>query len=64
MAKSSTEATKNWARYYKAALSPESKLGALRGAMRDGVLPDVLKALKLATIPELLESLHQLEIEA
>lgn len=59
-----TERAKDWVRYYKAALSPESKLGALRGAMRDCVLDDVLKILKIRSIPELLESLHQLEIEA
>ena len=51
-----------WARNYKACLSPESKMGALRGASRDGVLPDCLEMLRVATAVELVESLHQVEI--
>ena len=38
-------------------MSAESKLGALRGAKRDGVLGEVLKQLKLFSASDLFDNL-------
>ena len=53
----------DWLRYFAACRSPESRLGALRGAQRDGVLDKVLTRLRIRTAAELVDALH-LEIEA
>lgn len=59
-----TERANEWARNFKAMLSPESRLGSLRGAYRDGVLLDVLKKLGAITGVQLVELLHQDDLVA
>ena len=62
MSRSRSEIVNDWSRNYVACLSPESKLGSLRGAARDNVLSDVLKKLKIFTPIDLFEQLHQGEL--
>ena len=45
-----TDKKREWARHFKACLSPTSRLGSLRGAERDGVLAEVCKELGLTNI--------------
>ena len=59
MSRTRADIVNDWSRNYVACLSPESKLGSLRGAAREGVLTDVLKRLKITTAIELFESLNQ-----
>lgn len=46
-----------WLRYWSSCLTPESRLGALRGALRDNVLADVMHGLKIVTPEQLVERL-------
>lgn len=57
------ERTAEWLRYYRAQMSPESRLGALRGALRDNVLSSVLRGLKVVTPENLVKALFREEIE-
>ena len=64
MSRTRTQVVDDWARNFKACLSPESKLGSLRGAARDNCLKDVLKRLKVVSPIDLFEQLHQGELFA
>lgn len=57
--RSRDQVVNDWARNFRACLSPESKLGSLRGAYRDNCLDSVLKRLKIITPIQLVEELHQ-----
>ena len=59
MSRTREQVVADWCRFYHASLSPESKLGALRGAGRDNCMADVLKRLKIHSAIELFESLNQ-----
>lgn len=48
-----------WASCYWACVSPESRLGALRGAKREKCLADVLRKLGIRTPDELVENLNK-----
>lgn len=49
----------DWMRLFAISLSPETRLGALRGAQRDGVLLQVLGLLAISSAIELFEALHR-----
>lgn len=49
----------DWVRLFEISLSPETRLGALRGARRDGVAAEVLAALRISTALDLFEALHR-----
>ena len=49
----------DWARLFEISLSPETRLGALRGAQREGVAHEALVILKISTALELFEALHR-----
>lgn len=51
------ERAREWARNFDACLSSQSKCGALAGAMRDGVLADMLKEMKITSPVQLVEAL-------
>ena len=48
---------REWVRYWKACLSLESRAGALRGAMRDGVLPQFLNELGITNVMKFAEAI-------
>ena len=54
-----TAKSKEWARFFKASLSPTSRLGSLRGAERDGCLHATLKELGIGAVDELLSALWE-----
>ena len=49
----------DWARLFAISLSPETRLGALRGAHRDGISLEVFSILKITTALELFDALHR-----